>query len=136
MINELIKQLIDDEDMKLQPYRCTAGKLTIGVGRNLDDRGISAEEAMFLLRNDIDLVLAELKLNLKWFEAAPETVKMVLANMAFNMGTPRLMMFKKTLAFLEQRDYMNASVEMLNSKWAVQVGNRAIRLSYMLKSIA
>ena len=136
MNEDLAKQLVIDEGMRLKPYRCTAGKLTIGIGRNLDDRGVTAEEAMFMLRNDIDLVLAELKLNLPWFEAAPEPVKQVLANMAFNMGMPRLLKFKKTLTFLEEGNYQKASIEMLDSRWASQVGSRATRLSNLLKSPA
>lgn len=136
MIEKLKQQLVEHEGLRLKPYRCTAGKLTIGVGRNLDDRGITNVEAMVLLNNDILLVVNDLKRNLPWFEAAPETVQIVLADMCFNMGINRLLQFKKTLLHLERKEYVNAALEMLNSNWAVQVGKRAAKLSVMIRSLA
>lgn len=136
MKETLLRQLIKDEALRLEPYKCPAGKLTIGIGRNLEDRGITEEEAIFLCRNDIDIVIAELSKNLSWYPKANKTVKIVLANMCFNMGISRLLRFKKTLAYLEQKSYAMASLEMLDSKWAKQVGNRAHRLSQMIKDLA
>ncbi|WP_372772083.1 glycoside hydrolase family protein [Mangrovibacterium sp.] len=136
MNEKLEKMLIEDEGLRLMPYRCTANKLTIGVGRNIEERGITEEEAMFLLRNDIYIVMKELGSRLSWFTSAPETVQLVLANMCFNMGASRLMQFKKTLEHLEKGEYLSASLEMLNSKWAVQVGKRAARLSKLIKDLA
>lgn len=135
MIDQLEKLLIEHEGERLQPYRCTAGKLTIGIGRNIEDRGISHDEAMFMLRNDIQICIDELTARLPWFDQAPKTVKIVLIDMCFNLGAPRLMKFKQTLSFLENRNYQAAAVEMLNSNWAFQVGQRALTLSHMLKSI-
>lgn len=136
MIEQLKKQLIVDEGFRRFPYRCTSGKLTIGVGRNIQDRGITEDEAMYLLGNDIKLVVDELNERLPWFGSAPETVQLVLANMAFNMGIPRLMTFENTLRHLRKCEYLDASFEMLNSKWAVQVGKRAARLSTQIRDLA
>lgn len=135
MLTKIEELLIKHEGMQLMPYKCPAGKLTIGVGRNIEDRGITTDEAMYLLKNDITICIHELNNRLPWFADAHETVKIVLVDMAINLGVPRLMQFKWTLSCLEKKDYKSASAEMLNSKWAGQVGQRAITLSNMLKSI-
>jgi lysozyme len=122
-------QLLVDEGLRLKPYRCTAGKLTIGVGRNLDDRGITEGEARLLLGNDIAECWGSLRKALPWLLQAPETVQEALVNMAFNLGVGGLLSFKQTLELLASRDYAAASKAMLASKWAGQVGKRAERLA-------
>lgn len=131
----LVQELIQHEGLRLKPYKCTAGKLTIGVGRNIEDRGISQDEAMYLLDNDIKLSRAELTKNLPWFTKAHVKVKEVLINMHINLGWPRLSGFKNTLSLLGKGKYNEAAAEMLNSQWAKQVGSRAIYLSNKLKSL-
>jgi lysozyme len=126
--------LIRHEDLKTKPYKCTAGKLTIGVGRNLDDNGIRKVEAYFMLDNDIDEVIGPLKKKYGWFERLNAVRKAVIIDMAFNLGIPRFGAFKKTIALIESGQYEEASREMLNSKWAVQVGYRAKELSEMMRS--
>lgn len=128
----LKEELIRDEGLKLKPYRCTAGKLTIGVGRNLEDVGISASEAAYLLQHDIDRVLAEMSYRIPWWGNLSENRQRVLANMAFNLGIDGLLKFKNTLALIQAGKYEDAAKEMLNSKWANQVGNRARRLAKMM----
>lgn len=135
MKDKLIEMLKAEEGLRLKPYTCPAGKLNIGVGRNIEDRGISEDEAMYLLKNDIEMVLNELAHNFNWFRSAPETVQIVLADMCFNMGISRLRQFKNTLAYLESRNYQAAAVEMLDSAWAKQVGGRALKLSDMIRGI-
>lgn len=130
------EQLLVDEGLRLKPYRCTAGKLTIGVGRNLEDRGISAAEALGLLDNDIDEFWKELTSLLPWVLTAPEAVQEVLLNMAFNLGVPGLLKFKETLRLLQSGGYSLAAQAMLDSKWAKQVGPRAERLSHRVKALA
>lgn len=136
MIKKLKTQLIRHEGLRLKPYRCTSGKLTIGIGRNLDDRGISEREAMQLLENDIAIVTAELCRRITFYNKLHVDAQLVLANMAFNMGFPRLLKFKKTLAYLKTKKYREASVEMLDSRWARQVGSRAVELSEILKTLS
>ena len=140
-MRNIVNQLIRHEGLKLKPYRCTAGKLTIGVGRNIEDNGITEEEAMMMLRNDIEtisnelaLAVAEMGITLRDVEKMGQVRVLTLTNLAFNMGVPRLLGFKKTFAALKEHDYETAADEMLNSKWSRQVGNRAIELAEQMRT--
>jgi len=128
----MIRQLRLHEGERLKPYRCTAGKLTIGVGRNLEARGISAAESAMLLSNDIDAHWRELARALPWVETLDEVRQAVLLDMAFNLGIAGLLGFKNTLATVKAGDYPQAGAMMLDSKWAKQVGQRAQRLATMM----
>lgn len=131
---KLIQQLRRHEGERLKPYRCTAGKLTIGVGRNLDDRGITAEESAYLLSNDIDRVWTELKARIPWVTGLSDVRQRVLLDMAFNLGTDGLMKFRNTLATIQAGNYQKAGEMMLDSLWVKQVGMRAQRLSRMMQT--
>lgn len=134
-LDKLMDDLIRDEGLKLKPYRCTAGKLTIGIGRNIEDNGITDGEARYLLQNDIGRFMNELNRNIPWWQSLPEMQKNALLNMCFNMGWPRLSQFKNMLAALEAGDYEKAGDEALDSRWAGQVGGRANRISAQLKGV-
>ena len=127
-ITSLEDQLIDHEGLELKPYRCTAEKLTIGVGRNIEDRGITEDEARYLLKNDIKIVEDEL-LERKPLVAGLDSVRQrVLVDMGFNVGLPILMKFQNMWAAIEEEDWDEASAQMMDSRWAKQVGRRAERL--------
>ena len=128
----MVRQLRLHEGERLKPYRDTVGKLTIGVGRNLDDCGISAQESAILLANDIGDMERELQRALPWVARLDEVRARVLVDMAFNLGIVGLLNFKRTLAAVEAGDYQQAATMMLDSKWAKQVGGRAERLSRMM----
>ncbi|MEY3929208.1 MAG: hypothetical protein RLZZ516_918 [Cyanobacteriota bacterium] len=128
----MVRQLRLHEGERLKPYRCTAGKLTIGIGRNLEDRGITREESAYLLANDIAAEERELLRALPWVATLDEVRQRVLLDMAFNMGIVGLLAFKRTLATVQAGDYQAAATMMLDSKWAKQVGQRAERLSRMM----
>lgn len=128
---ELIKK---HEGVRLFPYLCTAKKLTIGVGRNLDDNGIRQDEADLMLSNDIKECEQVLESRMDHWEALSEVRQAVLINMVFNLGWPRFSKFKKCIAAVNDCYFDRAAAEMLDSRWAVQVGNRAIELSEMMKS--
>jgi len=130
----LLRELVRDEGLRLKPYRCTAGKLTIGVGRNLEDRGITAEEADFLLLNDVKRFSAELDERLPWWKGLDPVRRRVILNMAFNLGVDGLLAFKNTLAAVKAKDWSKASAGMLSSRWASQVGLRADRLAKMMRT--
>lgn len=130
----LKKDLTRDEAYRRFIYKCTAGKWTIGIGRNLDDRGVTIEEALYLLDNDILLTERELDINLPWWRAMTEPRQRVLANMCFNLGVKRLLLFRRTLEAMERGDYKTAANEMLTSSWAHQVGARSKRLSETMRS--
>lgn len=125
--------LIRHEGLRLKPYRDTKGKLTIGVGRNLDDVGITREEALLLLNNDLARVRREVERAFPWFSSLNPVRKNVVLNMVFNLGLPRFRGFTKTIAAIEAKDWENAAREMLESRWAQQVGRRAHELAAMMK---
>ena len=135
--DDLINQLKRHEGFRSKPYRCTAGKLTIGIGRNLDDKGISEDEAMYMLLVDIqdatnDLIRAKPDV---WEKLKSDSVRQcVLINMCFNLGISRLLQFKKMWAAIEAGSYAEAADEMLDSRWATQVGERALELSDMMRT--
>ena len=129
----LLEQLQRHEGLRLKPYRDSVGKLTIGYGRNLADRGISQEEAEFMLDNDIDLVVAELE-RMPLFLSLDPVRQVVLANMAFNMGVPTLLEFRRMLGALARREWDRAADEMLDSRWARQVGRRAVELARLMRT--
>lgn len=129
----LKQQLMRDEGLRLHPYTDTAGKLTIGFGRNLDDVGISREEAEDMLDNDIEQVQSELS-NFDWYNQLNAKRRDVIANMCFNLGLPTLMQFENMIAALSAHQYNRAADEMLDSKWARQVGARATRLAEVMRN--
>lgn len=134
IVNDLLSQLKRDEGIRLKAYRDQVGKLTIGIGRNLDDVGISLEEAEHLLANDIAAAQAQLAEQLPWTLGLDEVRRAVLTNMTFNMGIHGLMGFKNTLALIQAGEYEKAADNMLQSKWAQQVGPRAHRLALQMKT--
>lgn len=133
-MDHLIQQLKRQEGFRAKPYFCTANKLTIGYGRNLDDVGVTESEAAELLRQDIARARHDVFVNIAIAHLLDDARVDVLINMCFNMGIYRLMSFKKMLTALEQRDYVQASAEMLDSKWARQVGGRAVELAIQMQS--
>lgn len=132
MILSLREQLIRDEDLKLKVYNDSLGVPTIGVGRNLRDKGISPYEADLLLNNDIVEHTIEVLKAIPWSGALDAIRFEVLVNMSFNMGTMGLLKFVKMLTALRSADYTTAAKEMLDSTWAKQVGARAMRLSQQM----
>ena len=130
----LREQLQRHESFRAKPYRCSAGKLTIGFGRNLDDRGITSVEAQFLLEQDIRETIRDLDRALPWWKELSNVRRRVLADMCFNMGLGRLLTFRKMLAALGAHDYMEAANEMEDSRWYHQVGTRAARLVLMMRT--
>lgn len=135
--NTMIKELVRDEGRVLHVYPDSESYLSIGVGRCIDKRAggsISLEEAAILLNNDISGVLEGLMEKLPWFEKLDPVRQRVLVNMAFNLGVGGLLRFRETLEAIRREQYSLASIYMLDSKWAHQVGKRANRLSDMMKS--
>ena len=128
----LIEQLRLHEGVEHKPYVDTVGKTTIGVGRNLDDVGLTDDEIDYLLDNDIHTVMSELDIWWDGWRELDEVRQRVLADMMFNMGRPTLNKFENFYAALVDGNYEQASVEMLDSRWAEQVGQRAQRLAGMM----
>jgi len=129
----LMADLINDEGLKLKPYRCTAGKLTIGCGRNLDDRGISRDEALYMLGNDISIALKDLDAVIPEWRLLDEKRARALANMCFQLGRVRFCQFTKMLDAIRKHDFAEAGREARDSLWYRQVPARAERVVKMLE---
>lgn len=125
--------LIIHEGLRTRPYRCTAGRLTIGVGRNLDANGISVAEAIALMRNDLAKCRAQVA-TLDMPADLGEVRTAVLVNMCFNLGFAGLKTFKNTLSLIRNRRFKEAAEAMGQSKWARQVGQRAVTLRSMMET--
>ena len=130
----LKKRLVDFEGLVLKPYHCSQNYLSIGVGRNLDSNGITEEEAMYLLDNDIHKVIEQLDKQWEVWRTFPDAAKYVCIDVAFNMGINTWMSFRKTRAYMELGEWEKAASEILDSKYAEQVGRRAIFNSEQLAS--
>ena len=124
--------LIKHEGLRLHLYDCPAGKKTIGVGRNLEDVGISEEEAMFLFENDIKRVTDNLDKHWEVWRTFPERAQRVCVDLVFNIGVTGFMNFRRTRALMEMGEWLKASEELLDSKYAVQLPNRSLYNSRQL----
>lgn len=133
MSDRLRDMIIRHEGKVLKAYRDSRGVLTIGFGRNLEDKGISEREAEFLLTNDILSAKTDAS-KFPWFENLNDTRRDVIVSMIFNMGVTRFKGFKRMIAALLDANYQNAAREMLDSAWARQVGPRATELSEMMRT--
>ena len=129
----LIENLKRHEGIKLKPYRDTVGKFTIGIGRNLDDVGITEAEAEFLLANDIGVAEGEARELFRRFDTYSDLRQEVLVNMMFNLGRPTLSRFNNMRAALLEDDFDRAADEMKDSRWFRQVGNRAKELVWQMR---
>tara|TARA_B100000497_G_scaffold96585_1_gene108537 strand:- start:59 stop:544 length:486 start_codon:yes stop_codon:yes gene_type:complete len=152
--DELVKMIAIHEGIVLNVYQDHLGIDTVGIGRNLEDRGITdgelsyinktmddiydngltEEEAYYLCMNDIAIVEKELLENKPVVNQLSDVRQMVLVDMAFNMGVPRLMKFVNMWLAIEKVNYPLACEEMIDSRWASQVGNRAMKLSLAMKN--
>lgn len=130
-MSRLRQNLIREEGLELNMYKCPADHWTIGVGHNLESRGISEDIAMAILDEDIETCLAELRVGIRRFADYPEAIQETLVDLCFNMGISRLLKFSKTLGYLEEGletgNYTKAAIELLNSNYAKQLPARAKR---------
>lgn len=127
------KQLIHHEGLRLKPYDDQVGKTTIGVGRNLDDVGISLDEAMFMLDHDIGDRVAFFD-GIPWFDGLDDVRQRVVLDMAFQLGRGGFMHFVETIDHILAGDFAAAADSMKNSKWAKQTPVRCEALSTMMRT--
>ena len=151
--DDFLNKLIAHEGLRLQVYKDTLGIDTIGIGRNLKDRGITDEElewmdipsidtvyehgiteadAMYLAQNDVQIVEEELVRAHPCVEELDAVRQLILIDMAFNMGVPRLSKFKKMWAAIHENKFDVAAKEMLDSRWATQVKSRSTKLAHAM----
>ena len=132
-MKKLIDQLKRHEGYRQFPYKCSAGALTVGYGRNLDANGVGKGEAESMLWLDVSRTRAKLE-KYPTYHYLDEVRQMVLINMGFNLGIDGLMKFRRMWAALIVEDYENAAKEMLSSRWARQVGSRADELAEQMRT--
>ena len=125
-------ELIRDEGRSFLPYPDTEGHLTIGIGHNLE-RPISERAVKVILEDDIADHEAELDRNIPWWRRMTPARQRALLNMCFNLGWPKLSGFKEMLLCLQAGSYARAAGEALDSKWARQVGDRALKIAKLIE---
>ena len=145
-----IQRLCVNEGIKLKPYTCPAGFLTIGIGRNLEGNplsdeekcyighsvkeGITNDEAYYLCRNDLKKVRADLDRELPWWRDLNADRQFVMIDLCFNMGIKKLLRFQKTLSSIASGFYIKAGEQLMQSLYAKQVGKRAERNAKCLQT--
>lgn len=135
MSNALINTIIGEEGFRQFPYKDTTGHWTIGFGRNLEDHGISRDEAQVLLLNDIKIAINELDRNYPSARSLDVSRQMVLIDMCFNLGIAGLMEFRKMLDALSSNNYKEAAQEIMNSKLAQEEPIRAAKWAYKIEGV-
>ncbi len=143
--SKLREQLKIDEGVKYEIYHDHLGYKTFGIGHLVVPQDIeygaavgtpvSEERVNEIFDTDVEKYISEAKKVFSDLEDKPEEVQQVVVNMCFNMGEPRLSQFKKFIKAINEEMWATASVEMLDSRWAKQVGVRATRLSDRIKAI-
>lgn len=128
----LVDQLILHEGLRLKPYMDTVGKITIGVGRNLSDNGLSSAEAMSLLDHDIDEAVADLAGAFPWFLQLDEVRQRAMVDLRFNLGPARFRDFKRMIRAMAEKNYPKAAGALRESLWYTQVKSRGVHLVQMI----
>jgi lysozyme len=143
LLENLSRQLERDEGLILHAYPDHLGYTTIGYGRMIDQRkggGITKEEALYLLRNDVARVTNQLAVALPWFRGLSEPRQAVLLNMGFQMGVGNdeppsgLLGFHSALAAMRDEHWHDAAEQMRRSEWAKQTPKRCARLAYQIET--
>lgn len=148
--NYIICQRLElHEGLRLQPYRCSKGKLTIGVGRNLEANPITFEEelvvgdwrhgitkgmAVYLLLRDLKKITDKLPKAINFFNRLDDERQYALIDMAYNMGVGGLLKFKKMISFMEKGNFEQAAKECLNSRYAKDTKKRAERIAELIRT--
>jgi len=128
VIYDATKQVKRHEGLRLKPYRCTANKLTIGYGRNIESVGITESEAEGMLERDASIAHSDLVGLFKGFSMFSPTRQVALIDMIFNLGRSGFRKFAKMITAIKNDDWLLASTEATNSKWFAQVGHRAVTI--------
>ena len=114
-----------NEGRRSKPYLCPAGKITVGIGRNLEDVGLSGKEIDLLFANDLKTARDACRRLFQQFDGIDERRQAALLDVAFNLGLPRLAKFKNMRMAVDEGNWSRAAAELLDSRYAEQVPNRA-----------
>jgi lysozyme len=132
-VEQLKMMLRKHEGVRPAPYHDSVGRITVGVGRCLDRKPLKSDEVEYLLNNDVADTLAACS-RLPWFSALSEGRQLVIADMVFNLGLAGVEKFEKMIAAILVDDFDEAAQQMLSSRWALQVGQRARDLAVMMRA--
>lgn len=132
--NRLVNQLIRHEGMELKMYKCPAGYNTIGAGHNLDENPITEQAARKILEDDIFIAYTDLVRAVPWMDKVDEVRLEAFVNMVFNLGITRFKKFEKMIEAAHNGQWDEAARQALDSKWADQVGFRALELAEQIKT--
>ena len=145
-LDKLQEELADDEGCKYEIYNDHLGYATFGIGHLVTDSDleygqeigteVSKERVDECFKADIEITIEDCNILYSNFNDIPEEAQLILANMMFNLGRPRLSKFLKLKAAVDDEDWMEASVQMMDSKWAKQVPNRAKRLCERMEKLS
>ena len=136
-MGQLVDTLKRHEGVRSHAYKCSENMITVGVGRNLDENGgigLSDDEIEYLLMNDIERCDAELRAAYDWYENLKKPRRDAMINMCFNLGLTRLRGFVKALEAMSREQYDVAADEFMDSRWADQVGDRAVEVTELIRS--
>jgi lysozyme len=133
MLTKLISMLKRHEGFRSKPYYCTAGKLTIGYGRNIQDNGITEEEALLMLTSDALIAERELCEIFDNFHVLSVNRKIALIDMMFNLGKPKFILFRNMIKSIMVSNWESAANEAVDSRWYGQVGVRAHEIVNLLR---
>ena len=136
---KLQNEIADDEGIKYELYLCSENHLTGGIGHlitewDVDYYGkpigypVPNEQVNAWFEKDIDVTINDCKIIFEEFDSLPEEAQLVIANMCFQLGRPRLSKFKKFIAAVKEQDWERAADEMKDSRWYKQTTARAERL--------
>jgi len=136
-LSMLQSDLIKDEGYSALPYLDTANppNISIGVGRNLTIVGVSSDEVILMLNNDISRATTALDLSYPWWRTLPRGAQRVMLNLVFNMGLKTFSGFVKFLGHMEKQEWDGAIQELHNSKWYTEVGERGPRMCARLAAL-
>jgi len=133
---KLKKMLIEHEGIKYAPYKCTAGKTTIGIGHNLDDKGISKAVVDLMYEEDVEEVLSDLNTLFDNFDALPEQIQLVLADMRFQLGASGFRAFKLMIRDVKNKNWPGMIFQMKKTRWYQQTPGRVNDLISIIMELA
>ena len=134
-MKELIKSIKQHEGYRSKVYDDSLGIPTIGYGFAIKDLELDEDICDEILKRKLDLLILSIRKRFDWFYGMPKDIQLVVIEMCYQLGVTGVSKFKKTIKYFENKDFKNASIEMLDSKWARQTPNRAKELSNRVKEV-
>ena len=131
--NELLNSVKSNEGFRSKVYEDTLGFDTIGYGFAIKDLVLDEDIALIILTRKLERLIDRIENKFEWFCGMPNLVQDVIVEMCYQLGISGFSKFKKTIGYLQTKQWVRASIEMLDSKWARQTPNRAKHLSKIVE---